>query len=81
MSTRLTAAVSELSSIISTKDLPLQEKVTRVGKEVREQISPLLETVRKGLSDILTSGKAEASAATQSSGSAVGNGNGRTQEK
>jgi len=81
VSTRLTAAVSELSSIISTQDLPLQEKVTRVGKEVREQISPLLETVRKGLSDILASGKAEASGAAQSSGGAVGNGNGRTQEK
>jgi len=81
VSTRLTAAVSELSSIISTKDLPLQEKVTRVGKEVREQISPLLETVRRGLSDILASGKAEASAEAQSSGSSVGNGNGPTQEK
>lgn len=81
VSSHLTAAVSELSSIITTKDLPLQEKVSRVGIEVRDQISPLLETIRKSLSDILASGRAEASVAAQSSDGAVGNGNSRKQEK
>lgn len=81
VSSHLTAAVSEFSSIITTKDIPLPEKATRVAKQVREQINPLLETIRKRVSAILASGRAEASATAQSSGGVVGNDNSRLQEK
>ncbi|KAK2461147.1 hypothetical protein APHAL10511_006674 [Amanita phalloides] len=80
ISSQLSSAVSELSSILTTKDLPLQEKVTRVGQEVREQINPLLETIRKSLSDVLARGKEEASVATQSSRGPVGNSNGHAEK-
>ncbi|KAF8633132.1 hypothetical protein AX17_004633 [Amanita inopinata Kibby_2008] len=82
IATRLSSTVSELSSIITTKDLPLQEKVGRVGKEVREQVSPLLETIRKSVSEILARGKAEASGESSRSPSPFGGGsNGHAQEK
>ena len=81
VSSHLSSAVSELSSIITAKDLPLQERVSRVGKEVREQISPLLESIRKTLTDVLNRGKEEASAAAQSSGESAMDSNGHTREK
>jgi hypothetical protein len=55
----LSSTVNELSKIVTTKDLPLQEKLARVGKEVHERINPLLETVKKGVSEVLSRSKAE----------------------
>ncbi|KAF8623851.1 hypothetical protein AX15_006171 [Amanita polypyramis BW_CC] len=81
VSSHLSSAISELSSIITAKDLPLQEKVGRVGKEVHEQISPLLENIRKSLADILARGREEASAVAQSSGEPATNSNGHGLEK
>jgi dGTP triphosphohydrolase len=56
----LSSTVSELKTIITTKDLPLQDKVTRVGKEVQDRITPLLEAVKKGVSEVLSRTKTEA---------------------
>ncbi|RDB27997.1 hypothetical protein Hypma_002095, partial [Hypsizygus marmoreus] len=60
----LSSAVSELRNIITTKDITLQEKVHRVGSEVQEHVGPLLESIKKGVSELLARGKAEASEAS-----------------
>ncbi|EAU84786.1 hypothetical protein CC1G_00305 [Coprinopsis cinerea okayama7 len=57
ISSALGDAISDLTEILKKKDTPLPEKVGLVGKEVRERVTPLLETVRKGFSDILARGK------------------------
>ncbi len=49
----ISATVGELSAIITTKDLPVQDKVTRVSKEVQDRVQPLLESVKKGVSEVL----------------------------
>ncbi|KAF9051961.1 lipid droplet-associated perilipin protein, partial [Panaeolus papilionaceus] len=54
----LSSAAQELAAILKTKDMPLQEKVTRVSSEVRERITPLLETVKKGVAEVLARSKA-----------------------
>ncbi|TFK44975.1 hypothetical protein BDQ12DRAFT_642067 [Crucibulum laeve] len=54
LSAALTATVNDLKAIMTQKDLPLQEKVGRVGHEVKERVTPLLEGVRKGVSEVLT---------------------------
>ncbi|KAG5652376.1 hypothetical protein H0H81_005238 [Sphagnurus paluster] len=59
LTSNLSAAVTELRTIISTKDIPLQEKVSRVGHEVHDRVSPLLDAVRKGVSELLARGKGE----------------------
>ncbi|KAG5650929.1 hypothetical protein H0H81_010504 [Sphagnurus paluster] len=46
LTSNLSAAVTELRTIISTKDIPLQEKVSRVGHEVHGRVSPLLDAIR-----------------------------------
>jgi len=53
LSAALSSTANELRSIIVNQELPLQEKVSRVGKEVRERIQPLLESVKKGVSEVL----------------------------
>lgn len=55
--------------------MPLQEKVSRVGQEVRDRVSPLLESVRRGAAELLARGKTEASHAAESNGTAAPNGN------
>jgi len=62
LSNKLSAAITDFRSIITTKDLPLQEKVGRVGHEVQERVAPLLESLRKGLLDLLVRGKQGAAA-------------------
>ena len=61
LATSLTSTVNELASIIKQKDLPVHEKVSRVSTEVRDSVTPLLEAVRKGISDLLAQGKSQAS--------------------
>ncbi|KAF8190887.1 lipid droplet-associated perilipin protein [Pholiota molesta] len=58
----ISSTVNELSSIITTKDLPLQDKVTRVSKEVQDRVQPLLDAVRKGVSEVLARKEASAPA-------------------
>ncbi|KAK7463005.1 hypothetical protein VKT23_007587 [Stygiomarasmius scandens] len=57
LSGHLSATASDLHKIITTKDLPLQEKVTRVGTQVRESVNPLLDSLKQNLSDLLARGK------------------------
>jgi hypothetical protein len=57
ISSALAVTVSDLTEILKKSDAPLQDRVVLVGKEVRERVSPLLETVKKGLADILARGK------------------------
>ena len=53
LSAALSSTVNELSSIITDQDLAFQEKVGRVGREVRERVQPLLESVKNSVSEVL----------------------------
>ncbi|KAF8812120.1 hypothetical protein BYT27DRAFT_7183143 [Phlegmacium glaucopus] len=53
LSAALSSTANELTSIIVNQDLPVQERLSRVGKEVRERIQPLLESAKKGISEVL----------------------------
>jgi len=53
LSAALSSAASELGSIITNQELPLQERLGRVGTEVRERIQPLLDSMKKGVSKVL----------------------------
>ncbi|OAX35921.1 hypothetical protein K503DRAFT_773002 [Rhizopogon vinicolor AM-OR11-026] len=60
--------ITDLGDIVADRDLPVTEKVNRVGKEVKERVSPLLEklTQRIGeLLNILGSKKEEAQSTVQ----------------
>jgi hypothetical protein len=49
----LSSTATELGSIITNQDLPLQERLGRVSKEVCERIQPLLESMKNGVSKVL----------------------------
>ena len=53
LSAALSSTASELGSIITNQDLPLQERLGRVSKEVFERIQPLLESMKNGVSNVL----------------------------
>lgn len=53
LSAALSSAAGELRSIITNQELPLQERLGRVGTEVRERIQPLLESMKNGVSKVL----------------------------
>lgn len=53
LSAALSSTASELGSIITNQDLPLQERLGRVGTEVCERIQPLLESMKNGVSKVL----------------------------
>lgn len=57
-SQRLTTTITDLRTIVSAKDLPLPEKVGRVGAEVREQVTPLLENLKATVSELIARGRA-----------------------
>ena len=57
--------MNEPASIIKQKDLPVQEKVSRVSKEVSDSVTPLLNAVKKGVSDFLAQGKSQASESSE----------------
>jgi hypothetical protein len=63
LSNSLSSAVTDFRAIITTKDLPLQDKVGRVGHEVQERVAPLLESFTKGISELLARGKQDVTAA------------------
>ncbi|KDR79852.1 hypothetical protein GALMADRAFT_116362 [Galerina marginata CBS 339.88] len=80
----LTAALSstanELTHIITAKDLPLNEKVARISKEVQDRVTPLLDTVKKGVAEVLTRSKDTAQDASATATNGV-NGNVHIQSK
>lgn len=57
-SQRLTTTITDLRTIVSDKDLPLPEKVGRVGAEVREQVTPLLENLKATVAELIARGRA-----------------------
>ncbi|KAJ2931749.1 hypothetical protein H1R20_g5374, partial [Candolleomyces eurysporus] len=57
ISTVLSHTIADFNEILKKKDTPLPEKVGLVGKEVRERVSPLLETIKKGLTEVLARAK------------------------
>ncbi|KIY53306.1 hypothetical protein FISHEDRAFT_33601 [Fistulina hepatica ATCC 64428] len=63
LATGLSTTVTDLRNIMLEKDVPLQEKATKVRQEVGERVTPLLENVRKGLTDVLTHRQASPDAA------------------
>ncbi|KAF9528398.1 lipid droplet-associated perilipin protein [Crepidotus variabilis] len=62
-----------LKDIVVQKDLPIQEKVSRVSKEVQDRIAPLLDTIKNGLSEALAKSKETKDSATN------GNSNGHAE--
>ena len=63
LSKSLSSTITNFHAIITTKDLPLHDKVGRVGHEVQECVAPLLESFKKGISDLLARGKHDTTAA------------------
>ena len=57
VSAALLDTVHNLASIVKEKDLPVQEKMSRVGKEVQNRVTPILDTVKKSASDVLARSK------------------------
>jgi len=56
LSGALSATAHELTSIVK-EDLPVQEKMSRVAKEVQTRVTPLLDTLKKGVSEVLSRSK------------------------
>ena len=52
-SVALSSTVNDITSIITSQDLAFKDKVGCLGKEVRERVQPLLESVRKSVSEVL----------------------------
>lgn len=57
-SATLSSTITDLRAILTTKDLPLQEKVARVGHEVGERVQPLLENLKKSVQEVIARGRA-----------------------
>lgn len=55
LSAALSSTAGELGSIITNHELPLQEKIGRVSKEVCDRIQPLLDSMKNGVSKVLAS--------------------------
>lgn len=66
--------ITDLGNIVADHDLPVTEKVNRVGHEVKERVSPLLEKLAQRIGELLNilgSKKEEATAAVQETGKKV----------
>jgi len=50
LSTGLSSAVVDFRGILAKDELTLQDKAAQIGSEVRERVSPLLESLKKALS-------------------------------
>jgi hypothetical protein len=61
-SQNLSNATAEFSSTITAKDIPLQEKASKLASEVRERIVPLLGSLTKGVGDAFNPKSGPASA-------------------
>lgn len=49
----LSATISEFRSIVTSKDITLNEKATKVGLEVRDRVHPLLEEAKKRVRELV----------------------------
>ena len=59
-STKLGTTITDLRTIVATKDMPLQEKVGKMTHEVSVSVAPLLENLKASISDLLARGRAAA---------------------
>jgi len=65
----LSSSAHDLSSILTEKDVAVQEKATRFGKELQNQVMPLLDRVQKSISDVLDRSKNKAANGASEHGS------------
>jgi hypothetical protein len=49
----LRATISEFRNIATSKDIPLNEKATRIGLEVRDRVNPLLEEAKQRVRELI----------------------------
>ncbi|KAI6116343.1 hypothetical protein F5141DRAFT_660855 [Pisolithus sp. B1] len=49
----ISKSVKELRDIVTTPDLPVSEKINRVGHEVKERVSPLLDKLSQRISELV----------------------------
>ncbi|KAJ8082014.1 hypothetical protein PM082_007860 [Marasmius tenuissimus] len=49
---------SELHEIVTAKDVPLQEKALRASNQVKDRVTPVLETMKRNVSEFLERAKA-----------------------
>jgi hypothetical protein len=68
LSQNLSDTAAEFSLTLATKDLPLEEKATKIASDVRERIMPLLGRLTKALGDILQKPGSSTPAATADGG-------------
>ncbi|KAG6818811.1 hypothetical protein H0H93_001416 [Arthromyces matolae] len=54
VTTNLSTTISELRNIIAKENITIQEKVKQVGHEVQNRVTPLLDTIKKGVSELLS---------------------------
>jgi hypothetical protein len=71
LSNSLSSAITDFSAILMAKDLPLQDKVGRVGHEVQERVAPLLESFKKGITELLARGNQDASVSVPATATAA----------
>lgn len=60
----LQGAATELKNILA-ENISMQEKASRVGHQVHDRVSPLLESLRNAVSELLARGKRETSKASR----------------
>ena len=58
--TGVQATIKDLSGIMLQKDLPLQEKVNKISAEVGERVTPLLESAKKSVQDLIAKARSVA---------------------
>ncbi|KAF9003150.1 hypothetical protein BDZ89DRAFT_967628 [Hymenopellis radicata] len=63
VSQKLGTTINDLRTIMLTKDLSVQEKVGKMTHEVSVTVSPMLESLRTSVSDLLARGRAAAASA------------------
>ncbi|KIJ15959.1 hypothetical protein PAXINDRAFT_99307 [Paxillus involutus ATCC 200175] len=49
----ISKSVTDLRNIVTTPDMPVGDKVHRVGQEVKERVSPMLEKLAQRISDLV----------------------------
>ncbi|KIJ61534.1 hypothetical protein HYDPIDRAFT_189459 [Hydnomerulius pinastri MD-312] len=49
----ISKSVTELRNVIATPDMPVTDKVNRVGQEVKERVSPMLEKLQQRIGDLV----------------------------
>ncbi len=63
VSQKLGTTINDLRTIMLTKDLTVQEKVGKMTHEVSVSVSPMLESLKTSVSDLLARGRATAASA------------------